>query len=446
MEPEKVEHQATFETYKLLADLPVTVQDKLLQKTVAIVGKKKEFAFFDPENRLFGSLQPDVEFAPEEINIRRPWKVEIEQRKIGKPKRFLVYSDDDAKSLKVKSQQMLVAGPNNNNICVVDDEVIQLANKQEIESKPRLLDRFKNLRKDRHKLPGDLLVIHPYQNICLINTLQAHKKQTIKELCSYNLDTRELGVIANYDDLLQGSALVDFGPENTILLINAGILFMYSLDEKHIKAVIYDNQYVPRSKFDALLGVNENGDDDFKRFKLCTSLKGNQSFYIDEFHFSFDHPELILLSFNLHFLGEDGEMEHNTGCGLFNTVNKRIMCGLTEDAHFPFWQNSIKTYNQSDPRNLLPAQRDVVSMISWDMNDLNACLLIRIAHNWLQNKEPNRDEARSILSTLYHSENKWKFLLKSTIYIPELNLRINPFKDIFYAIKRPEHTHVTEVI
>ena len=451
MEPEEIElqdfeHCPTFETYKLLADLPCTLQRELLNRTVDIVGEEEDFIIYDVENRLFCAVEFEVDFTSQEIDARRLWNVEIEQRKIGRSKQFMLYSEKGFKPLKVRSQRMAAAGPNNNKICIVDGRVMQLEaeGNQEADRKSRLRDHFKNIRKDYHKIPGDVLVIHPNQNVCLTNMVQTHKKQTIKKLCLYNLDTRELDEIVDYNELLGRASLIDFGFNNTILLMHNGILFIYSLDEKCIEGVIYDNQYIPRSKFGALLGIEEIAAvGEFKRFEHS---RQDRSFFIEGFHYSFERPEQILLRFNLSFLNEFGERDYSHGCGLFNTVNKQIMCGLTDEICLPFWKNSIKTYNLYDPRDLLPTQRDIVSMISWDMNDLNACLLIRIAHNWLNNKEPNRDEARSILSTLYHSENKWKLLLKSTNYIPELDLRVNPFKDIFYAIKRPEHTHITEVI
>jgi hypothetical protein len=141
-------------------------------------------------------------------------------------------------------------------------------------------------------------------------------------------------------------------------------------------------------------------------------------------------------------------------CLLIGIANRVCGARMLKIAHTnglwsaqPEWCTSIKTYDQHDYNNPLSflRVRDAVSLVSWHMNDLGAYVLTAAAHNWLQNKKENKSEARSILSTLYHSNNRLMLLLKST-YIDDSGQRTNPFKVMFHAIKELEHTHVTEVI
>ena len=438
---ETFEHKIIFETYELLDTLPRSIREDLLRKTVNAIDK--DYKFNKSLNRLFLSVEGRINFTPEHLAARYPWKVE----KVSRGKYVMHYSGDNFKPVKITSKKPIVTGPNNNNVCIVDRCIVRLELIIEDSKKDRyfnLKQRFAAFRDGHKKLPAHPLTIHPDKNICVIE--ECTEESSFLSL--YNLDTHETEALPDVQSFGQQ---VSFGPDDILLVLRGGTLYFYSHVDKKVKGIILGTRYIPASEFDQFRKYPDDVTDlsDFQRLLKLVRYRNNRNCYIRNFHYSWMYPDFVLLGVESY-------------CVLIGISNRTHGARMLKLAHFdpcwyaqPEWDISIKTYDQHDynnnPLNMLPA-RDAVSLVSWHMNDLGAYVLTAAAHNWLQNKEQNKkenkSEARLILAALYQRyrpEDKWILLLKST-YVDQAGERTNPFRDIFHAIKRRKHTHVTEVI
>ncbi len=417
MEPEKkFESQITFETCQLLETLPIdvnkTIWKKVIDRFQGTLLNEDTFLLFEPQ----------AIFTPEELALRYPWKLE---RGLFKNK---VHYSNGSQSFQTSSEKLIAIGPNNNNICIVDNKLIKIDDF----SKPGFIGFIKGLIDTSEYLPVIPSNIHPNKNKCIVTSpigLPIGEDEIISTgqsaLFLYDLDTLkmiELPEIRIEERPL--SSDIAFGADDTLLVLANGILVVYSLNEKRISGILHDTKYISRSEFEA---DSKRKIEDFYKIKGC----------INNFHYSFDYPHLILFGIDTQTYG------------VFNVQNKQVtICEGALPAKGraclkPRWSISMKDYSSYNFHSPLK-HRDAVSLISSDIDNLRAYFLTSAAHSWLNSAEKPKQEARSILSALYHSKHRNILLLKS-MYVTRSG-RTNPFKVMFHAIKQPEHRHVTEVI
>ena len=488
MEPEELlldqnYHQINFQTYEMFSKVPLPLQEDFILRTGSMwnqVGMR-----FSKKLKKIICIDSQKKFTDDELIRRYPWR--IKDSGIFSLKTFVIYNEKGCKPVSAYSASVLalsmqksiyeVVGPNNNKCAILYGQIEDLDSKNKKQDDEKELGFFGRLTKrfkpdnspDPIVVPGQPLALHPDKNICAF--VHEHKG-----LYLYNLDSHEQIPFPGFETLAIDEdfpRVMEFTTDDRLLMINRGAFFIYSLHDYAMTNSITSKELIGNSSLFRREFL------DLERHKQTTNAQGDEneicySAVIHDFNYSSSYADYIILKVRISYYKQDkfGNVtvkssvnlapfqlktyyvvyNLNLGHGkVLNAFHKNedvnLMGNDPEDVRL-MWDDSIEIYRLRDfaeSQGMLLEKRDAISVFRWNPEILQSYILIAAAHNWLQSKEKNPNEARSILSTLYHSENKWKLLLKST-YVNDSWKRVNPFKDIFRAIKQSQYTHITEMI